>query len=123
MNMKLESQLLDAYRQLRARLQNEVAKAFPVGSVVDVVADRYTGYGIVARSDDCPNDQLPVELSNGNIWWYPLDGITRSKEVKSWPTWIRQTKLRRQRLKREHEARLETVRRDYELEMASFDSP
>jgi hypothetical protein len=52
-----------------AKLRSEL---FPPKSIVHVECDRYTGPGKVVSDGGCPIDQLPVQVGNGNVWWYPL---------------------------------------------------
>lgn len=80
-----------SFRNLRDALKAAKDSLYPKGCVVRVDNPRYHGLGIVARQAECPDDRLPVLLSNGNIWWYELETITeRVTNPKQWPTWIRQ---------------------------------
>ncbi len=71
--------LLSIYDEADAALRGYANEHFPVGSFVYVKAPSYVGYGIASREDSCPADKLPVFLPNGNVWWYPLAGISKAK--------------------------------------------
>ena len=81
--------LCQAYRANIQTLREVTKHLYPWSSVVHVVAPSYEGHGIVAHDVDCPPDKLPVRLCNGNIWWYPLEGITAEPNRKNWEPWVK----------------------------------
>ena len=91
------------YRQIGESLRAFSAKNYPAGTVVQVA--RPSGYFLQGFShfpeDACPNDQLPVTLENGNVWWYGLETIT-IPEKSTWEPWVkrehRKLALRRTKL-------------------------
>lgn len=86
-------QLLAIYRETGRLLERDREQLFPRGCVVRVEHNRFTGLGLVAYSEDCPLDQLPVLLESGNIWWYELETCQRVRDPGLWSIWIRQHKL------------------------------
>lgn len=65
--------LAERYRDSIKALNEYRDSMFPRGAKVCVDADQYRGPGIVAMDSNCRPDQLPVLLSNGNTWWYPIE--------------------------------------------------
>ena len=65
--------LAEHYRNSVEALRQYRDVVFPKGENVYVDTDRYRGPGVAARDSDCPPDQLPVLLGNGNTWWYPIE--------------------------------------------------
>jgi hypothetical protein len=61
-------------------------------AVVYVMSKQFTGYGIVnrkgAEADQCPKNQVPVLLGNGNTWWYYSDCVRVTPDKAVWPPWI-----------------------------------
>lgn len=108
--------IVSRFRDVRDEMTAAIDDHYPRDCVVRVDNPRYHGMGIATRQSDCPLDRLPVELSNGNVWWYELETITeRVLDPKEWPSWIRETITARK--KREHERRrqLEAARLDIEI--------
>jgi hypothetical protein len=68
--------VVDTYIAARANLQVLRKARFPTGSWVHVSAKRYDGPGKVVSDSHCPATQLPVELENGNVWYYDLTDCT-----------------------------------------------
>ena len=96
------------FREARNRLIEAKEASYPQWYVVRVDNPRYHGIGIVSRQSECPEDRLPVLLSNGNIWWYELETITELvSDPAQWPTWIRETMAARE--KRENARRTELL--------------
>ena len=67
----------DAYRRQLAKLTALVMLNFPVGTHVEVNHGRYRGPGRIVPSYSCPPDQVAVLLPNDNIWFYPVESVTR----------------------------------------------
>lgn len=85
------------YRLVEAALfaaRREIFKEKAVVSIgSDVVQHRF--FGIVMRDGDCPADKIPCLLENGNIWWYPVEGVALvSGGPKYWPRWVKTVRLR-----------------------------
>jgi hypothetical protein len=76
------NELAAMYRTVHKILDDARAFNFPRGTKVNVKADRYNGPGIVAHLSECPPDQVPVLLGNGNTWWYPIETVTPIEEQK-----------------------------------------
>ena len=54
-------------------LREERDRVFKEASYVRVAHERYHGLGVVAWDPGCAPDKLPVELGNGNTWWYEVN--------------------------------------------------
>ncbi len=64
--------LLKRYESALSALEKHKADLFYPGTRVKVKCNRFTGTGIVVTDNQCPPDQVAVELENGNVWWYRL---------------------------------------------------
>ena len=64
--------VVEAYVAARSDLLALRKARFPTGSWVRVSAEKYDGLGRVVSDSQCPATQLPVELENGNVWYYDL---------------------------------------------------
>ena len=80
--MGRNNNVIDEFRAARDAIQKWKLDTFRHGQIVFVDCGRYTGQGEAWHPDnrDCPADELPVLLTNGNVWCYPLDSI-RTLEV------------------------------------------
>jgi hypothetical protein len=67
--------LLNNYRTAANLLDRARHLQFPQGRRVIVHHPRYHGTGEVVLDERCPLDKLPVQLGNGNIWWYELETV------------------------------------------------
>lgn len=74
--MNIIDSKIGEWRQLDSDLREYRAKVFPAGTRVWVKCDRYKGAGIVRGDAQCPPDQIPIEIPNGNTWWYPIQSVT-----------------------------------------------
>lgn len=88
-----QKQLVADFKNARAKLAQWSLETYPEGTVVYIEAPQFTGYAIVQRNNDCPDDRISVVLENGNEWWYPIlmasIGTTRPGD---WPNWIKRKK-------------------------------
>lgn len=87
------SDLLCRWREMTRLLREWKDSEFPIGSMVYVDCPRYQGYGLVTADSGCRDENLPVRLENGNVWWYPVDACTRIRDMKSLPRYARRIKL------------------------------
>lgn len=85
--------LLCRWRETTRLLREWKDSEFPIGSMVYVDCPRYRGYGLVTADSECRDENLPVRLENGNVWWYPVDACTRIRDMKSLPRYARRIKL------------------------------
>lgn len=60
------------YNEAWSELATVRSEMFPVKSIVNVDCGQYVGPGKVVSDCGCPIDKLPVQVGNGNVWWYPL---------------------------------------------------
>lgn len=85
---------LNDYRDARARLCIAFNELFPAGSVVQVDNPCFHGVGILLHLNPNP-EYADVYLQSGNTWTYRVETIEEViKDVRDWPHWVRETKLR-----------------------------
>lgn len=85
------------FRFVESALYAERREAFKRGAVVSIGSDvvQHRFFGIVMGDGDCPADKIPCLLENGNVWWYPIEGVRLIEGgAKCWPRWVKETKLR-----------------------------
>ena len=67
------------YNEAWSELATLRSKMFPVKSIVNVDCGQYVGSGKVVSDCGCPINKLPVQVGNGNVWWYPLIACSPNK--------------------------------------------
>jgi hypothetical protein len=67
-----ERATLEAYRVALRNLNLLRASRFRTGTPVRVSAEKYEGMGVVVADSLCPPTQIPVQLPNGNVWYYDM---------------------------------------------------
>ncbi len=84
------SDLLHRIREDSRQLTEWKRHEYPIGCIVRVGDN----YGLASAEDGCPPDKLPVRFENNNVWWKPLETISRVTDLKAIPPWVRRMKLR-----------------------------
>ena len=79
---------LEQFRGARDWLIGYRDRTFQPGDSVWVRCQRYEGPGKVSREDGCPPDLLPVQVPNGNVWWYPLEACSHQTEAAEQPVGV-----------------------------------
>lgn len=64
--------LVRRYNEAWSELAKLRSEMFPVESSVNVDCGQYVGPGKVVSDCGCPIDKLPVQVGNGNVWWYQI---------------------------------------------------
>jgi hypothetical protein len=74
---KTEEQLVADYLKAKESLARHRGDKLPIGvECVVSCGARYTGPGVTVEQGDCPPHLVPVLVSSGNIWWYPIECVT-----------------------------------------------
>ena len=69
--------LIEKYFATCKELENAREQEFPFGVIVYVDCSQYKGFGTVAAKAHAPLHLLPIELDNGDVWYYPLECCKR----------------------------------------------
>lgn len=75
------------FRHAEKKMREARDAEFAPGRAVRVISARFNGFGWIVRDSGCPLDQLPVQLENGNVWWYPLEDCTLARR-ENCPAWL-----------------------------------
>jgi hypothetical protein len=62
--------VIKAYKEAKANLLKYKADTLKPGEAVIINSERFKGQAVVRIEDNCPVDQVAVQLENGNVWWY-----------------------------------------------------